>query len=255
MKKGLMLFIFSACIAVLLSACGGGGENISPAQLLLNNTPTSLLGATVNLPYNQTVLLTASGGTPPYQYSCSVSNASGLSASVSSAGPITGDVSCVITGTPLAVGAAALTISVSDSRNASASASPMSINIKPSTDPLANWHWRNPLPQGNALNAVSYGNKTFVAVGGSGAIITSPDSVTWTSMSSGITANLSGVTYGNCTFAAVGEEGAIVTSSDSITWTSRSSGTNNPFGGVTYGNGSFLAVGDSGTIIQSDPVK
>ncbi len=40
---------------------------------------------------------------------------------------------------------------------------------------LANWHWRNPLPQGNTLNCVSYGNGTFVAVGEFGGPIIQSD--------------------------------------------------------------------------------
>jgi hypothetical protein len=79
-------------------------------------------------------------------------------------------------------------------------------------DPLANWHWRNPLPQGNTLNSVSCGNGTFVAVGYGGTIITSQDSVTWAVRSAGITADLYGVTHGNGTFVAVGESGTIIQS-------------------------------------------
>src|SRR5512136_2088465 len=45
------------------------------------------------------------------------------------------------------------------------------------SDPLDNWHWRNPLPQGNTLQGVTYGNGTFVAVGENGTILTSPDGV------------------------------------------------------------------------------
>lgn len=44
--------------------------------------------------------------------------------------------------------------------------------------PLA-WHWRNPLPQGNTLNATAYGAQTYVAVGDAGAIIISPDGTNW----------------------------------------------------------------------------
>lgn len=83
-------------------------------------------------------------------------------------------------------------------------------------DPLTNWHLRDPLPDGNVLNAV---------------------------------------TYANCTFVAVGEGGTILTSPDGATWTVRSSGTSHSLGGVTYGNKTFVAVGDSGTILQSDPVE
>ncbi len=54
-----------------------------------------------------------------------------------------------------------------------------------SADPLDNWSWRNPLPQGNWLNGVTYGNNTFVAVGGGGSILTSHDGISWVSRPSG----------------------------------------------------------------------
>ena len=123
----------------------------------------------------------------------------------------------------------------------------------PSSDALNNWHWRNPLPQGNPLRGVTYGNGIFIAVGYGGTILTSADGITWTSRDSGTTTILSEVTYGNGTFIAVGYGGTILTSADGITWTSRTSGTTHGLNGVAYGNGTFIAVGVIGTILQSDP--
>ena len=80
--------------------------------------------------------------------------------------------------------------------------------------PLGNWHLRDPLPQGNRLNGVTYGKNTFLAVGASGTIVTSGDSVNWTARSSGSTYTLYGVAYGKDTFVAVGNFGTIVTSGD-----------------------------------------
>jgi hypothetical protein len=48
-------------------------------------------------------------------------------------------------------------------------------------DALNNWHWRNPLPNGNPppspynLYGIVFTNGTFFAVGDSGVIFTSPD--------------------------------------------------------------------------------
>ena len=42
-------------------------------------------------------------------------------------------------------------------------------------NPLDTWHWRNPVPQGNPLESIAYGNGTFVVVGDGGTILTSPD--------------------------------------------------------------------------------
>jgi len=119
---------------------------------------------------------------------------------------------------------------------------------------LDNWHWRNPLPQGNALSDVTYGNGIFVAVGSSGIIFTSPDGRTWTAQSSGTTHDLYGVTYGNGIFVAAGY-GKILTSPDGSAWTAQSSGTTRVLEGITYGNGTFVVVGQTGTILQSDPVN
>lgn len=73
-------------------------------------------------------------------------------------------------------------------------------------DYLDTWNWRNPLPVGEYLNSVIHGDGAFVAVGDMGTILTSPDSVTWTIRSSGTDVSLHGVTYGNSTFVAVGGE-------------------------------------------------
>lgn len=45
---------------------------------------------------------------------------------------------------------------------------------------LDNWHWRNPLPRGNSLESIVYGNNIYVAVGAEGTIVTSPNGVDWT---------------------------------------------------------------------------
>ena len=72
---------------------------------------------------------------------------------------------------------------------------------------------------------------------------------TWTSRTSGTYQNyLNGVTYGNNTFVTVGNSGTILTSPDGNSWTKRTSVTSKSLVGVTYGNGLFVTVGlGSGT--------
>ncbi len=84
-------------------------------------------------------------------------------------------------------------------------------------EPLDQWHCRSPLPQGNNLNGVTYGNGTFVAVGHGNTILTSPDGVNWTRRESDTTKekDLLCVTYGNNTFVAAGDNGTIL-QSDSL---------------------------------------
>lgn len=119
-----------------------------------------------------------------------------------------------------------------------------------SADPLDNWQMRNPIPQGNSLFAITYGNNTFIAVGDSGTILSSVDSITWNSRSSGVPNGLNGITYGNNIFVAVMSRltgtywsDAILTSVDGITWTRRSSGATNTLLGIINGNNTFVAVG------------
>ena len=46
-------------------------------------------------------------------------------------------------------------------------------------DPLDTWIWRNPLPTGNNLSAITYGNGRFVAVGWNGTTLTSAEGINW----------------------------------------------------------------------------
>lgn len=113
----------------------------------------------------------------------------------------------------------------------------------PLASPLDTWHLRNPLPQGNDLTGVTYGNGIFVAVGEYGTILTSPDGVSWTARSSGTGHGLNGITYGNGLYVAVGDD-TVVTSPDSVNWTVSSADV--PalgFSQITYGNGIFVLVG------------
>lgn len=113
------------------------------------------------------------------------------------------------------------------------------------------WQWRNPLPQGNSLIGVAYGNGTFVAVGSGGTILTSTDGSGWTKRISGTDNLLQAVTYNNGIFVVVGDHGTILTSPDGESWTNRESGTNNSVSGVTYGSGNFVAVGENGAVLTS----
>ena len=121
----------------------------------------------------------------------------------------------------------------------------VSLPVHSNADPLDVWHWRNPLPQGNDLNGVAFGNGTFVAVGGHGTVLTSSDGINWVLRPSGTDNSLERVTFGNGIFVAVGSAGTILTSVDGINWVPRSSGTIFSLRGVTYGGGLFIAVGDN----------
>jgi photosystem II stability/assembly factor-like uncharacterized protein len=65
---------------------------------------------------------------------------------------------------------------------------------------------------------------------------------------------LRGIVFGNGTFVAVGNSGTVLTSPDGINWMQRASGTSRNLAAVAFGASSlnFTAVGDYGTIIFSD---
>jgi len=93
---------------------------------------------------------------------------------------------------------------------------------------------------------------SFIAVGASGTLLTSPDAITWTSRTSGTSNNLRSFAYdGSSTGVTVGFSGTILSSTDGITWTSRTSGTSKNINNVAYGNSKFIAVGDNGTTLYS----
>lgn len=62
------------------------------------------------------------------------------------------------------------------------------------------------------LHGVAYGGNLFVAVGGWGTILTSPDGRNWRRVDSGTENSLQAVAYGGGQFVAVGAQGIILTS-------------------------------------------
>jgi len=117
---------------------------------------------------------------------------------------------------------------------------------------LDDWSFQNPLPTGNVMSSVTYGNGMFMALEFSGnSVLTSVDGESWTRRKPGGVPQLNSITYGGGIFMAVGYGGMIVTSSDGENWTSHSVDSPNGFYGVAYGNGVFVAVGQIGMIMTS----
>ncbi len=109
---------------------------------------------------------------------------------------------------------------------------------------------------GSDFYAVAYGPNLYVAVGSSGALITSSDGIGWSTPATAdyipTGNNLNAIAYGNGTFVAVGDNGWTVYSSDGVHWTSISSGiTLSDLAGIVYADGEFVAVGANGTIVAS----
>ena len=58
------------------------------------------------------------------------------------------------------------------------------------------FEWNKPLSEPfNYFSGVTYGNNTYVAVGWSGRILTSPEGITWTEQISGTSEHLRRVTF------------------------------------------------------------
>ncbi len=100
------------------------------------------------------------------------------------------------------------------------------------------------LPKGTrVLQGVAFGKGRFVAVGDAGQIRTSTDGQKWTTVSSGVTANLFAVRWGGSQFVAVGDKGYILTSADGLKWTRRKvSGLAQPLSSVAYLNKSWFVT-------------
>jgi hypothetical protein len=115
------------------------------------------------------------------------------------------------------------------------------------------------------LNAVAFGNNTFVAVGVSGTVATSPDGVVWKSEGTLLGPNaINGIAYGADPgdFVAAGNNGVVYYSSDGVTWNEATSNTGNQLNAVTYGlgtpgsqglSGYFVIVGNSVFITSFEP--
>jgi len=72
----------------------------------------------------------------------------------------------------------------------------------------------------------------------------SPDGINWNLVQAGVPdAWIEAITYGQGQFVAVGYYGSIITSSNGVDWVRRQSGTANYLLSVAYGDGEFVAVG------------
>src|SRR5665213_3727518 len=122
-------------------------------------------------------------------------------------------------------------------------------------EPLNNWHWRNPLPNGNpqsephTLYGIVFANGKFVGVGAAGVASISTDTTNWVESATATANTLRCITYANGQFVAVGDAGTVETSADGSNWVLMNSGTSSSLNSVAYGNGKFVAVG--GAVITS----
>ena len=102
----------------------------------------------------------------------------------------------------------------------------------------------------NDLNGVAYVNGAYVAVGNAGTTLRSADAITWTTATAG-TQDLYAIAQQGAAAVAVGAGGTVITSANGTDWTAQTSGTTVALRGVALGNSLYVAVGDNGTILTS----
>jgi hypothetical protein len=86
-------------------------------------------------------------------------------------------------------------------------------------------------------------------------IFTSPDLVTWTARTSGLTQGITGIQFGNGIFIAVsnGNNGAAY-SSNGTTWTVSNPGGTTPLQGLSFANGTFHVAGQNASFTTTNGV-
>ena len=107
------------------------------------------------------------------------------------------------------------------------------------------------LGQATPLQSVAYGNGVHVAAGDDGTAITSYDGAHWTQSEQIFAARIRGLGFGSGQFAAVGNAGTILTSPDGTHWTPQASRTASDLSAVGHANNRFVAVGSHGAIVTS----
>jgi len=113
--------------------------------------------------------------------------------------------------------------------------------------PLDTWHLRASGTE-ESLNGVAWGNGRFVAVGGGGIVVTSPDGAAWTPQAPLPVGQLIDVAYGNGLFVAISFGGNnMFTSPDGVAWTPRNVTIPGGFTAVIFTEGRFWLVGSGRT--------
>jgi hypothetical protein len=120
---------------------------------------------------------------------------------------------------------------------------PLQVNVSP-RGPVDRWTWRSPLPQGNELTDIAFGNGRYVAVGDDGTVVVSTNARDW-SVHTADYGDFISIAFGDGLFAALAQ-GLLYTSSDGVTWTNRAL----PANRVVFGAGRFVAAG--GPLLSSD---
>lgn len=125
--------------------------------------------------------------------------------------------------------------------------------------------WTQTYTGSNALYGVYYdsmgSNKQWLVVGDNGTVLTSPNGLTWTARTTGITTALYAISqYGDTQYVAVGAAGTVITSPNGVTWTAATTGITTDFytvAAVSHQNNTQAIVmgGQAGVIVYSDDLN
>jgi hypothetical protein len=114
------------------------------------------------------------------------------------------------------------------------------------------------VPAGSySWEGVTYGNGKFVVVGDNGAVTTSTDGISWTTIITVSTINFEDVDFGQGLFVAVGSGPAarIARSVDGVSWTTMTPPVSAGWNMVAYGNGTFLVTAGTNYLTSPDGVS
>lgn len=101
------------------------------------------------------------------------------------------------------------------------------------------------------LPAVAWNGAQFLAVGDGGALVTSPDGLTWQESATTLAPHLTAVTWGAGAFVAVGSAGTIISSSDGVVWRAHPQIAETFVTAVAWTGASFVVAGGQGTLITA----
>jgi hypothetical protein len=112
-----------------------------------------------------------------------------------------------------------------------------------------------------ALKDVAYANRTFVAVGNQGVILTSTNAgSSWIWQTNGIpdltlrSVTLRSIVWGKGQFVVTSDSDFFLTSADATTWVQRTNIVPNTYASVTFGRGTFVAVGYGAIATSADGI-
>ena len=133
--------------------------------------------------------------------------------------------------------------------------SPLYEKLQTSDNPYIVWTTRTSNFGFSTINSVRYGNGLWVAVGASGRIRTSTDTVTWATQTSNFgTSTIASVIYADGIFVAAGNGGTIRTSTDAVTWATNPTFLNPAYGitHIAYANSLWVVAAASSLFTSRD---